>query len=94
MTMPAIEIGGVAASVQYAGLSAVGEFQFNVVVPASLADGDQPVTATYSGFTTQSGAVLTVQLSGMIQIRFTHPIGAVHRIAQIHLTFEDVLPGG
>jgi uncharacterized protein (TIGR03437 family) len=61
MTMPVIHIGGVAASVQYAGLSAVGEFQFNVVVPSSLANGDQPIVATYAGSTTQSGAVLTVQ---------------------------------
>ena len=38
-----------------ASLVAPGEFQFNVVVPASLADGDQPIVATYSGQTTQQG---------------------------------------
>jgi len=60
MTFPAIQIGGITASVQYAGLSAPGEYQFNVYVPASLADGEQPVTASYGGLTTQTGAVLTV----------------------------------
>ena len=37
-----------------------GEFQFNVVVPAGLANGDQPITATYNGVSTQAGALLTV----------------------------------
>jgi uncharacterized protein (TIGR03437 family) len=61
MTMPAIRIGGVTASLQYAGLAAPGEYQFNVFVPSSLADGDQPITASYGGLTTQAGAVITVQ---------------------------------
>jgi uncharacterized protein (TIGR03437 family) len=60
MTMPAIRIGGVTASVQYAGLAAPAEYRFNVFVPSSLADGDQPVTASYGGLTTQTGAVITV----------------------------------
>jgi uncharacterized protein (TIGR03437 family) len=60
-TLPAIKIGGVAATVSYAGLIAPGEFQFNVVVPDSLADGDQPITATYNGFSTQAGTVITVK---------------------------------
>jgi uncharacterized protein (TIGR03437 family) len=59
--LPAIKIGGVAATVQFAGLVAPGEFQFNVTVPASLANGDQPITATYNGSTTQAGTVITVQ---------------------------------
>jgi uncharacterized protein (TIGR03437 family) len=59
--LPVIKIGGVAATVQFAGLVAPGEYQFNVVVPASLADGDQPITATYNGLTTQAGALITVQ---------------------------------
>jgi uncharacterized protein (TIGR03437 family) len=58
--LPAIAIGGVAATVQFAGLVAPGEFQFNVVVPASLANGDQPITATYNGLSTQSGTLITV----------------------------------
>ncbi len=58
--MPIIQIGGVTAYVLWAGLSAVGEYQFNVYVPSSLADGDQPITATYNGASTQTGTVLTV----------------------------------
>ena len=59
--LPVIKIGGLPATVQFAGLVAVGEFQFNVVVPAALANGDQPITATYNGLSTQSGTLLTVQ---------------------------------
>jgi len=59
--MPVITIGGVAATVTFAGLVAPGEFQFNVVVPPSLANGDQPVTATDNGLTTQAGTLITVQ---------------------------------
>src|ERR1035441_3613689 len=51
--LPVIKIGGVTAEVQFAGLVGPGEYQFNVVVPSSLADGDQPVTATYNGLSTQ-----------------------------------------
>jgi uncharacterized protein (TIGR03437 family) len=57
---PAITIGGVAATVGFAGLVAPGEFQFNVVVPASLANGDQPIVAAYSGLSTQAGTLITV----------------------------------
>jgi uncharacterized protein (TIGR03437 family) len=59
--LPAIQIGGIGASVLFAGLVAPGEFQFNVVVPSSLADGDQPILATYNGFATQAGTLITVQ---------------------------------
>jgi uncharacterized protein (TIGR03437 family) len=59
--MPAITIGGVAATVTFAGLIGPGEFQFNVVVPASVANGDQPTVAMYNGLTTQAGTLITVQ---------------------------------
>ena len=49
--LPVIKIGGIAATVQFAGLVAVGQYQFNVVVPSSLANGDQSITATYGGQT-------------------------------------------
>jgi uncharacterized protein (TIGR03437 family) len=58
--LPAIKIGGVAAVVQFAGLIAPGEFQFNVTIPSSLTNGDQPVTATYGGAATQAGTLITV----------------------------------
>jgi uncharacterized protein (TIGR03437 family) len=59
--MPSVEIGELPAQVLYAGLVGVGEFQFNVVVPASLASGDQTIVATYNGVSTQPGLLLTVQ---------------------------------
>jgi uncharacterized protein (TIGR03437 family) len=58
--LPVVKIGGVAATVQFAGLVAPGEFQFNVVVPASLNNGDQSVTATSGGGSTQSGTMVTI----------------------------------
>ena len=58
--LPAIKIGGVAAQVVFAGLAAPGEFQFNVVVPASLANGDQSITATYGGVSTQPGTLIAI----------------------------------
>jgi uncharacterized protein (TIGR03437 family) len=58
--LPVIQIGGVGATVRFAGLVAPGEFQFNVVVPAPLANGDQPIVATYNGQTTQAGTTIAV----------------------------------
>jgi uncharacterized protein (TIGR03437 family) len=58
--LPAVKIGGVAATVQFAGLVVPGEFQFNVTIPAALGNGDQTITATYGGVSTQSGALITL----------------------------------
>jgi uncharacterized protein (TIGR03437 family) len=58
---PVIKIGGITAMGKFAGLVAPGEFQFNIVVPASLADGDHPITASYNGLNTQTGTLVTVQ---------------------------------
>ena len=41
-------------------LTAFGEFQFNVVIPSGTPDGDQLITATYNGLTTQTGTLITV----------------------------------
>ena len=59
-SLPAITIGGVNAVVSFAGLVAPGEFQFNVAVPSSLANGDQLISVSYAGQTTQPGALITV----------------------------------
>jgi uncharacterized protein (TIGR03437 family) len=59
--LPVIKIGGITATVQFAGLVAPGQYQFNVVIPASLADGDQSIAATYNGQTTQAGTLITIQ---------------------------------
>lgn len=58
--LPAVKIGGLTADVQYAGLVEPGEFLLNVMIPERLGDGDQLVTATYGGASTQSGALITI----------------------------------
>lgn len=59
-TLPVVKIGGTAATVQFAGLVAPGQYQFNVAVPSSLADGDQSITAIYGAQTTQAGTLITI----------------------------------
>jgi len=59
--LPVVTIGGMPATVKFAGLIYPGEFQMNVVVPNSLPDGDQTLTATYNGSTTQSGLLIDIQ---------------------------------
>lgn len=34
---------------------------FLVLTPATLADGDQPITATYEGVSTQAGTLIAIQ---------------------------------
>jgi uncharacterized protein (TIGR03437 family) len=58
--LPVVKIGGVAAFVQFAGLVQPGLFQFNVVVPSPLAGGDQSITATYGGVSTQPSTLITI----------------------------------
>jgi uncharacterized protein (TIGR03437 family) len=53
--LPVIQIGGVRATVQFAGLVFPGEYQLNVVIPPTPGNGDQPITETYGGVSTQSG---------------------------------------
>ncbi len=60
-TAPAIQIGGITATVLFAGLVAPGEFQFNIVVPPDSPDGDNAVTALYKGQVTQAGVVIRVE---------------------------------
>ncbi|HTX33790.1 MAG TPA: hypothetical protein VME43_02180 [Bryobacteraceae bacterium] len=60
-TLPVVTIGGVAATVQFAGLISPGLYQFNVVVPSTLPAGDASLVATYNGQSTQAGVLLTIQ---------------------------------
>ncbi len=55
-----IAIGGLPATIQFAGITESGLYQFNVTVP-SLPDGDAAVVATIGGVSTQSGISLTIQ---------------------------------
>ncbi len=58
---PLVTVGGASATVQFAGLISPGLFQFNVVVPSAASNGDNTLIATYNGYSTQSGVLLTVQ---------------------------------
>ena len=54
-------IGGVPATVKFAGLVAPGEYQLNIEVPSGLPPGDNLVVLKVGGVTTQANAYLTVQ---------------------------------
>ncbi len=60
-TLPVVTLGGIPATVQFAGLISPGLYQFNVVVPAGLPSGDNAITATYGGQSTQPGVLISTQ---------------------------------
>jgi uncharacterized protein (TIGR03437 family) len=57
---PVVTIGGIPATMQFAGLISPGLYQFNVVVPPSAPTGDNSIITTYAGTSTQQGVLLTV----------------------------------
>lgn len=57
---PVVTLGGLNATVMFAGAISPGLYQFNVVVPANAANGDNPVTVSYQGANGPSGVLLTV----------------------------------
>ena len=59
-TLPQVTIGGVNATVSFAGIVEAGLYQLNVIVP-NLGSGDQPLKATIGGVSTQSNVFLTLQ---------------------------------
>jgi uncharacterized protein (TIGR03437 family) len=61
---PVVTIGGVTATVPFVGLTTAGLFQFNIVIPASIANGDNAIvakTGPFNGIVTPAGALITVQ---------------------------------
>jgi uncharacterized protein (TIGR03437 family) len=58
---PTIVIGTNKATVSFAGLVSPGLYQFNVQVPVIATAGDNAVTATFNGNTTQAGTRITIQ---------------------------------
>jgi uncharacterized protein (TIGR03437 family) len=59
LTQLHVTIGGVAATVQWAGIVAAGEYQVNVFAP-SLVTGDQAIVATIGGATSQTGISIPI----------------------------------
>ena len=68
-TLPAVQIGGIPATVIFAGLVFPGLYQFNVVVPQSAANGDNTLTTQYNGQSTQPGVIITVQSNNPPTVR-------------------------
>ena len=60
-TLVAVTIGGLDATVLWAGLSAAGLYQLNVIVPAGLPNGDALVVTTVGGVQSQDGTFIPVQ---------------------------------
>jgi uncharacterized protein (TIGR03437 family) len=58
-TLPQFTIGGVPATVAFAGIVEAGLYQFNVVVP-SAGSGDQLLQASIGGQTTPAGIYVTI----------------------------------
>jgi uncharacterized protein (TIGR03118 family) len=59
-TAPTVTIGGVAATVVYAGLVSAGVYQLDVIVPAGTAAGNAAIVATVGGFSSSATAIVTV----------------------------------
>ena len=55
-----VTIGGATAKVLFAGITASGVYQFNVVMP-SVPSGDQTMVATVGGVLTPSNVLVTAQ---------------------------------
>ena len=55
-----IRVGSAVAAVEFAGITGVGLYQFNIVVP-DVPDGDQAIVAQIGGVASQTGVFLTVQ---------------------------------
>ena len=60
-TLPVVQIGGLPANVLFAGVTAPGLYQLNVVVPAAVPDGDNAVTATLNGAASPPGTLIAVK---------------------------------
>ena len=57
---PTVTIGGIPATVSYAGFVGAGLFQINVQLPANLPAGNQQVVVTYNGSSSPAGVVIPV----------------------------------
>jgi uncharacterized protein (TIGR03118 family) len=58
---PAILIDNISARVVFAGLIATGVYQFNVIVPTGLRDGDVPVVASTGGYSSPALALIAIK---------------------------------
>jgi uncharacterized protein (TIGR03118 family) len=61
VALPSVTIGGIAATVTFAGQIDAGITQINVVVPATVPSGDAAVVATMGGQQSQANAFISIQ---------------------------------
>ncbi len=59
--VPVVQIGGVQATVKFAGVIGPGLYQLNVVVPSTASGGDTSLTCSYNGATVPVGDLITIQ---------------------------------
>jgi uncharacterized protein (TIGR03437 family) len=60
-TAPTVTIGGISATVTYAGLVSAGVYQLDVVVPLATPAGNAAVVAQVGGVSSTATAIVTVQ---------------------------------
>jgi uncharacterized protein (TIGR03437 family) len=60
VALPTVTIGGVSATVSFAGIVEAGLYQFNVVVP-NAGSGDKALSASVGGVTTPANVLITLQ---------------------------------
>jgi uncharacterized protein (TIGR03437 family) len=58
---PVVTFNGIPGKVVFAGLTATGLYQINVIVPTGLPDGDATVVADTGTATTPTGALITIK---------------------------------
>jgi uncharacterized protein (TIGR03437 family) len=59
--LPEVEIGGLSAAVRFAGVISPGLYQFNVTIPVTANEGDNPLKVTYAGITTPEGVLIALR---------------------------------
>jgi uncharacterized protein (TIGR03437 family) len=84
-----VTVGGIAATVQYAGLVAPGEYQINLLVPPG-ANGDQAIVATISGASSQAAVFLPIEnaATGTIAVTLSPANKTILVGATLPLTFK------
>lgn len=60
-SLPVTQIGGLPATVTFAGVISPGLYQLNVIVPSAAQSGDNSLTCTYNGSTSPTGDLIAVQ---------------------------------
>src|ERR1019366_1278038 len=90
LTQLRVTIGGVAATVQFAGIVAAGEYQINVMVP-QVPNGDQPILATIAGVSSQTGVSIPVlnPAGAAVTVTLSPAGGTIRCGATLTLTAKD-----